>query len=218
MKITRRQLRKLINEVMVGYPDERAPFDAAAALKSAKKKISKEPALADMFDDGKIKDFGYWGRMKPSEKNVREKTIRQIYRSELSTVLVGGFPSGVQRQSAWIKDWKVLYPMLEKCRATLCFNWLDPTATTSRYPEALSIGMIPFVWGDYDKNNTYNIDEWQRVSRFEDLEHRVKQLRNETLLILKLTEYRNNYKKVLLSEQEYFERFSDMMDRSINDN
>ena len=51
MKITRSQLRKLIPEVMVGYPDERAPFDAAAALKSAKKKISKEPALADMFDD-----------------------------------------------------------------------------------------------------------------------------------------------------------------------
>mgnify|MGYP001269169096 CR=1 FL=1 len=51
MKITRRQLRKLINEVMVGYPDERAPFDATAALKSAKKKISKEPALSDMFDD-----------------------------------------------------------------------------------------------------------------------------------------------------------------------
>ena len=171
--------------------------------------------LADMFDDGKIKDFGYWGRMKPSEKNVREKTIRQIYRSELSTVLVGGFPSGVQRQSAWIKDWKVLYPMLEKCRATLCFNWLDPTATTSRYPEALSIGMIPFVWGDYDKNNTYNIDEWQRVSRFEDLEHRVKQLRNETLLTLKLTEYRNNYKKVLLSEQEYFEMFSGMMNEVV---
>ena len=168
-----------------------------------------------LFDEDKSIDFGYWGRMKPSEKNVREKTIRQIYRSDLSTMLVGGFPSGVQRQSAWIKDWKVLYPMLEKCRATLCFNWLDPTATTSRYPEALSIGMIPFVWGDYDKNNTYNIDEWQRVSRFEDLEHRVKQLRNETLLTLKLTEYRNNYKKVLLSEQEYFEMFSDMMDKYV---
>ena len=68
--------------------------------------------LADMFDEGKTKDFGYWGRMKPSEKNVREKTIRQIYRSELSTVLVGGFPSGVERQSKWIKDWKKLLPML----------------------------------------------------------------------------------------------------------
>ena len=51
MKVTRRQLRRLISEVMVGYPDERAPFDATAALKRAKKKISKEPALASMFDD-----------------------------------------------------------------------------------------------------------------------------------------------------------------------
>ena len=42
MKITRSQLRKLINEVMVGYPDERAPFDADAALKSAKKKMKKD--------------------------------------------------------------------------------------------------------------------------------------------------------------------------------
>ena len=168
--------------------------------------------LAEMMSDGKTKDFAYWGRMKPSEKNVREKTIRQIYRSDLSTVLVGGFPSGVERQSKWIKDWKILLPMLEPCRATLCFNWLDPTATTSRYPEALSIGMIPFVWGDYDKNNTYNIDDWQRVNRFEDLEHRIKQLRNDALHTMKLTEYRNNYKKVLLSEDEYFKLFSIKMD------
>jgi len=171
--------------------------------------------LAEMMSDGKTKDFGYWGRMKPSEKNVREKTIRQIYRSDLSTVLVGGFPSGVERQSKWIKDWKILLPMLEPCRATLCFNWLDPTATTSRYPEALSIGMIPFVWGDYDKNNTYNIDDWQRVNRFVDLEHRIKQLRDETLFTLKLTEYRNNYKKVLLEEFEYFDLFSHKMDALI---
>ena len=172
--------------------------------------------LAEMMSDGKTTDFGYWGRMKPSEKNVREKTIRQIYRSELSTVLVGGFPSGVERQSKWIKDWKKLLPMLEPCRATLCFNWLDPTATTSRYPEALSIGMIPFVWGDYDKNKTYNIDDWQRVNRFEDLEHRIKQLRNDALHTMKLTEYRNNYKKVLLSEDEYFKLFSIKMDVFVN--
>ena len=172
--------------------------------------------LAQMMSDGKTADFGYWGRMKPSEKNVREKTIRQIYRSEMSTVLVGGFPSGVERQSKWIKDWKKLLPMLEPCRATLCFNWLDPTATTSRYPEALSIGMIPFVWGDYDKNNTYNIDDWQRVNRFVDLEHRIKQLRNDTVFTLKLTEYRNNYKKVLLEEFEYFNLFSDKMNFALD--
>ena len=51
IKITRRQLRKLINEVMVGYPNERPPFDALTTLKSAKKKISKHPVLGSMFDD-----------------------------------------------------------------------------------------------------------------------------------------------------------------------
>lgn len=51
MKITRSQLRTLINEVMVGFPDDRAPFDATDALKSAKEKMKKEPALASMFDD-----------------------------------------------------------------------------------------------------------------------------------------------------------------------
>ena len=51
MKITRQQLRRLINEVMVGFPDDRAPFDAGAALKSAKKKITKEPVIANLFSD-----------------------------------------------------------------------------------------------------------------------------------------------------------------------
>jgi len=165
--------------------------------------------LAEMMGTEKTIDFGYWGRMKHG--NDREKTIRKIYRSELSTVMVGGFPSGVQRQSAWIKDWKQLYPLLEPARCTLCFNWLDPTATTSRYPEALSIGMIPFVWQDYDINNTYQIDEWQRVHTFEEFLEKALQLRDDSFLEQKLSEFRNNYSKVLLSEEKYFEEFSKKM-------
>lgn len=162
--------------------------------------------LADMMGNEKTIDFAYWGRMKHGHD--REKTIRQIYRDkDISTVLVGGFPSGVKRQAAWIKDWKQLYPMLEPAKCTLCFNWLDPNATTSRYPEALSIGMVPFVWRDYDKNNTYNIDPWQRVETFEEFKEKVM-----SLDIAKVEEYRENYKKVLLSEDQYFEQFSNMMD------
>ena len=165
--------------------------------------------LADMMGTDKEIDFAYWGRMKHG--NDREKTIRQIYRSELSTVMVGGFPSGVKRQAAWIKDWKELYPMLEPARCTLCFNWIDQTATTSRYPEALSIGMIPFVWRDYDSNNTYNIDDWQRVSSSEELVEKSILLREQSFFENKLEECRNNYKKVLLSQEEYFESFSNKM-------
>ena len=166
--------------------------------------------LSEMMFDGKSIDFGYWGRMKHG--NDREKTIRQIYRSELSTVMIGGFPSGIQRQSKWIKDWNKLYPMLEPARATLCFNWLDETATTSRYPEALSIGIVPFVWQNYDINNTYNIDPWQRVNTSEEFIEKTLMLRDESFREQKLEEFRNNYMKVLLSEDEYFLEFSKRMD------
>ena len=160
-------------------------------------------------------DFGYWGKMKPSEKNEREKIIRQIYRDkDISTMLVGGFPSGVQRQSKWVKDWKKLFFMIEPSRSTLCFNWKDPTATTSRYPEALSVGIIPFVWKDYDINNTYLIDDFQRVNSFEEFKERVLTLRTDFDTLLE--EYRNNYKKVLLSKDEYLKLFSEKMNLALD--
>ena len=169
--------------------------------------------LADMINDGKSIDFAYWGRMKHG--NDRERTIRKIYRSELSTVMVGGFPSGIKRQSAWIKDWKQLYPMLEPARCTLCFNWIDPTATTSRYPESLSIGIIPMVWSQYDVNNTYNIDDWQRVTSSEEFVEKAIMLRDKDFFNSKLEQYRNNYKKVLLSQKGYYNVFSKKMNESI---
>ena len=166
--------------------------------------------LAEMMGTEKTTDFAYWGRMKHGHD--REKTIRQIYRDkDISTVLVGGFSSGVKRQSAWIKDWRQLYPILEPARSTLCFNWLDPTATTARYPEALSIGMVAFVWRDYDKNSSYNTDLWQRVETFEELKDKVLQLRDNSFFEQKLEQIRNNYKQVLLSEEEYSIEFSKKM-------
>ena len=167
--------------------------------------------IADMMDTGKSVDFAYWGRMKHG--NDREKTIRQIYRDkDISNIMIGGFPSGVKRQSKWINGWKELYPKLEPARTTLCFNWLDRYATTSRYPESLAMGIVPLVWSQYDLNNTYNIDDWQRVESFEDFKDRVLQLRDENLFADKLQEYTNNYKKVLLSEEDYFLQFSKRMD------
>ena len=138
-----------------------------------------------------------------------------IYRSELSTVMIGGFPSGIKRQSKWIKDWKKLYPLLEPCRSTLCFNWLDETATTSRYVEALAIGIVPFVWRNYDINNTYRIDDWQRVQTFEEFLEKALLLRDESFLGDKLDLARNNYKDVHLSEEEYYEEFERRMNNAI---
>jgi hypothetical protein len=163
-----------------------------------------------MMEDPKKIDFGYWGRMKHG--NSREKTIREIYRDkDLTSVLIGGMPAGVERKSKWIKSWDKLYPLIRPSRFTLCFNWIDETATTSRYPEALSVGIIPFVWGRYDVNNTYKISGFQRVASFEELKERGLQLRDVTFFNEKLEEFRVNYKEVLLTEKEYFEEFSKKM-------
>ena len=172
--------------------------------------------IFDMFDVEKNIDFGYWGRMKSGEKD-RDQMIKHIYRKEdISTMLVGGFPSGVKRNAGWIKDWNILYHMLQPCKSTLCFNWIDETATTSRYPEALSIGIIPFVWNNYDSNNTYRIDDWQRIYSFDEFYSRVLQLKDDSFFNDKLEEYRNNYKEVLLSEEEYSNQFSKRMNDIID--
>jgi hypothetical protein len=170
--------------------------------------------IAEMMGTTKMFDFGYWGRMKHGHD--REKTIRQIYRSVLSCQMIGGMPSGVERRSKWIKDWKELYPLIECTRCTLCFNWLDETATTSRYPEALACGIIPFVWRNYDCNNTYNIDEWQRVHTFEEFLERALQLRDESFREEKLEQFRKNYQQVLLSEDEYYKEFEKRLTKGLN--
>jgi len=171
--------------------------------------------IAEMLGTEKTTDFAYWGRMKHG--NDREITIRQIYRDkDITTTMIGGMPSGVKRVAPWIKKWTELYPLLKPARCTLCFNWLDPNATTSRYPEALSIGLIPFVWQDYDENDTYNIDPWQRVSSFEDLKHKMLQLRDDSFLESTLKMYRNNYKEVLLSEENYYKEFAKKMNLALD--
>ena len=104
--------------------------------------------------------------------------------------------------------------MIEPSRSTLCFNWKDPTATTSRYPEALSVGIIPFVWKDYDINNTYLIDDFQRVNSFEELKEKVLTLRRDFDTLLE--EYRNNYKEVLLPKDEYLKLFSEKMNFALD--
>ena len=168
------------------------------------------------FDVKKTVDFGYWGRMKSGE-NERNQMIKQIYRKDdISTMLIGGFPAGVKRNAGWMKNWKTLYPMLEPCKTTLCFNWIDETATTSRYPEALSIGIIPFVWKKYDSSNTYNIHPWQRIYSFDEFYSKLLQLKDNSFFNDRLEEYRDSYKEVLLSEKEYSEQFSERMNDIID--
>ena len=65
---------------------------------------------------------------------------------------------------------------------------------------------------NYDENNTYNIDSWQRIVDYDMLKDKMMQLRNDAFFETKLSEYRSNYKEVLLSQEEYFKLFSIKMD------
>ena len=76
--------------------------------------------------------------------------------------------------------------------------------------------MIPFVWQDYDSNNTYNIDSWQRITSPEELVEKALLLRNQDFFEKKLEEYRTNYSKVLLSQDNYFKLFSEKMNFALD--
>ena len=145
------------------------------------------------------KDFVYWGREKADD---RRAFMRKVYRDEdLTQILIGGFPSGIKRDYRWIKTWEKLFPISRDGRCTICFNWKDPIATTSRYIEALAIGVIPFVWENYDTNNTYNIAKWQRVNSFEEFKEKCLTLRKDYGKLLE--EVRGRYEEKLPSMDEY---------------
>ena len=55
--------------------------------------------------------------------------------------------------------------------------------------------MIPFVYQNYDENNTYNIDDWQRVQDFDEFREKVIELKNPSVMADKLDEYRRITKR-----------------------
>ena len=66
-----------------------------------------------------------------------------------------------------------------------------------------------------DKNDTYNIDVWQRIRSVEELLWKIEWLRDDDFFKAKLREYRKNYRKVLLSKKQYSEEFNKKMDALI---
>ena len=173
------------------------------------------------IDTTKKIDFTYWGA---SWKDDRDQVIYDLYdKKGITTTLVGGFLHLKETEEnkifPWARDWRDLLPIVKPSRSTVCFNWKDENATTSRYIEALAVGIIPFVWCtkdfEYDKGNTYNIDVWQRVRSVEELLWKIEWLRDDNFLKTKLREYRKNYRKVLLSKKQYSEEFNKKMDALI---
>jgi hypothetical protein len=158
-------------------------------------------------------DFIYWGCDK--RKNAdnqdsgdeRHQVLKQIKKEGLvSSYLIGNFSTKDIRDEK-IQPMRELIPTLSKGRATICFNWLDPNATTSRYHEAIACGIFPFVWKGYDKKNTLIADQWQRISSVEEFYEKMPQVDR------KFSEIENHYlTKTLKHPEWYYKEFRKKLD------
>ena len=168
-------------------------------------------ALPVKLYDEQSYDFIYWGCDKrklidnQESGDERHLIFKQIKKdAKLKTYFIGKY-------NAIKPDMKIdtmynLLPILMEGKTTLCFNWLDNKAVTSRYHEALACGIFPFVWKKYDEDNTLVADEWQRVNSLEELYSKIPEVDKKF----------NNIKQYYLdntikTEEWYYEQFEKRM-------
>jgi hypothetical protein len=170
-----------------------------------------------LFETEKRYDFCYWGSDKRKtidgvlSGDTRHIILKQIRKSDMSSFFIGRF-YGFDRDMKWGKM-KDILPYLRASRSTLCFNWMDSKATTSRYIEAVACGMIPFVWQDYDSTGVYEIQDWQRVESYDDFVDKTKQFLYSKDRFEEV-EY-NLTQFCVKSPQEYYESFDELMKEKI---
>ena len=97
--------------------------------------------------------------------NTKKKSL-EILKSiskneEVSSTIIGRWPKSIRIERKWV-PLKETLGYLDQSYITLCFNWIDQTAVTGRYPEALACDIVPLVWKDYDSNDILVADKWQR--------------------------------------------------------
>jgi len=107
-----------------------------------------------------------------------------------------------------------ILPILNQSRYTLCFNWKDNKATTSRYHEALASGIIPMVFEDYDSTGILVKDDWQRVESAEELDEKIM----STDYLNKYKEIYYTYKQALLTKDQIYDSFENKLLSIINEN
>lgn len=176
--------------------------------------IKEMPRLID--DDSKAIDFCYWGSDKrkgidgkPSG-DERHKVLKEIHKSPyISSYFIGRF-YGFERNMKMAPMRKIV-PIISSARSTLCFNWLDNRATTSRYIEAIACGAVPFVWKDYDSTGVFVKDKWQRVRSIEEFVDKVNNLRDNGIFEAKFKQIEDSFLKNLKPKQEYFKDFEKML-------
>ena len=153
--------------------------------------------------------FSYWGTEKRKDVDGvvsgdnRHEILKNLQTGmgRYRTRFIGRF-STVKRDKK-PDSMRNILPILNKSRYTLCFNWKDNKATTSRYHEALACGIIPMVFGLYDSTGILVKDDWQRVESAEEL-------MDKTFYgdyYKKWDEIHNSYIESLLTKDQIYDTF-----------
>ena len=164
--------------------------------------------------------FTYWGTEKRRDVggidsgDQRHSILKQLQEGmgRYHTRFIGRF-STVKRDMK-PDSMRNILPILNQSQYTLCFNWKDNKATTSRYHEALASGIIPMVYGLYDSTGILVKDDWQRVESPEELDEKIM----NTNYSEKYNEIHNIYKKSLLTKDQIYDSFKSKLLSIINEN
>jgi len=164
--------------------------------------------------------FTYWGTEKRRDVggvdsgDQRHSILKQLQEGmgRYHTRFIGRF-STVKRDMK-PDSMRNILPILNQSQYTLCFNWKDNKATTSRYHEALASGIIPMVYGLYDSTGILVKDDWQRVESPEELDEKIM----NTNYSKKYNEINNIYKKSLLTKDQIYDSFESKLLSIINEN
>ena len=167
------------------------------------------------FETDKQTDFVYWGSDKSKvaggEKSgdSRLNIIKSIRKNkEISSTIIGRWPFEVEKK--WI-PLKETLGYLDKSYSTLCFNWIDQTAVTGRYHEALACDVFPFVWKDYDTNNILVSDKFQRCFTIDEFYDKIKYIKDGNML----NKIKSDFIDRLPSEQEYYKEFEMVLNKCL---
>ena len=163
--------------------------------------------------------FTYWGTEKRRDVGgVDSGDKRHTILKEIQNGMGRYHTRFIGRYSTVKRDMKSdtmrnIMPILNQSRYTLCFNWKDNKATTSRYHEALASGIIPMVFEDYDSTGILVKDDWQRVKSAEELDEKIMSAN----YLNKYKEIYYTYKQSLLTKDQIYDTFEKELLKKINE-
>lgn len=171
-----------------------------------------------LFETERFVDFIYWGSDKRKtvdgklSGDQRHTILKEIHKSNQNAIFIGRF-YGFKRDEKWMKMID-LVPYLLSAKSTICFNWMDNRATTARYIEAVSCGVYPFVWQDYDATENFVASNWQRIGSYQEYVDKLNELKYDADGS-KFAAVKEKLLERIKTPIQYYEQFEGMMNAMV---